>query len=261
MFGVVPKTLWGKKLTADERNRVPLGFNCYVIETGDHTILLDTGAGDKLNARARERMRLPPVPRPLHAYIAEAGIDPEKIDIVVNTHLHFDHCGGNTVLTGGRAEPAFPRAIYYTRRGEWEHAHERHLRDSISYIDTNYDPLVESGRMRLIEEDIDVVPGVRLELASGHNRDMMIVKATSRGETFCPFGDLIPTVFHLEPAWVAAFDLFPLEVINNKMRLLDRACRENWICAFGHDPEVAFTQVRIDNQKYEPLSIPERAVH
>ena len=261
MFGVVPKTLWDKKLAADERNRIPLGFNCYILETGDHTILIDTGAGDKLNERARERMKLPAAPSPLHAAITEAAIDPEKIDIVVNTHLHFDHCGGNTVLTNGSAKPAFPTAVYYTRLGEWEHAHERHIRDRISYIDANYDPLVESGQMRLIGEDMEVVPGVRLELASGHNRDMMIVKATSRGETFCLFADLIPTIFHLDPAWIAAFDLFPLEAIDNKIRLLNQACKENWICGFGHDPEVAFTRVQENNGKYEAVPISQRAVH
>jgi glyoxylase-like metal-dependent hydrolase (beta-lactamase superfamily II) len=139
-FGVVPKTLWNRKIRADEFNRVPLAFNCYVIRTGDRTILIETGGGDKMDARARERMKLPPEPERL-------SIDPESVDIVINSHLHWDHCGGNTIFTAGRAVPAFPRARYFASRAEWNHAHERLLRDSVSYIDTNYDPLVESGQM------------------------------------------------------------------------------------------------------------------
>src|SRR5690348_12719138 len=205
MFGVVPKFLWSKKFDPDELNRVRLGLNCYVIQTGDHTILVETGAGDKPDTKARERMRLADGPD-LPQILAAQGIDPEKIDIVVNTHLHFDHCGGNTVLANGSARPAFPRARYLTRRGEWEHAHTRHVRDRVSYIDANYDPLVECGRMQLIDGDHEVAPGVQMKLAPGHNRDMMVVTASSGGRTFCFFSDLIPSAAHVTPSWIAAFD-------------------------------------------------------
>jgi glyoxylase-like metal-dependent hydrolase (beta-lactamase superfamily II) len=120
MFGVVPKTLWSRKTPADELNRVPLAFNCYLIRTGDHTILIETGGGDKMDPRARERAKLPPVPDPLPEVIARHGIDPESIDIVINSHLHWDHCSGNTVLTPNGAVPAFPRARCFASRAEWE---------------------------------------------------------------------------------------------------------------------------------------------
>ena len=181
MFGVVPKTLWSRKTPVDELNRVPLGFNCYVIRTGDHTILIETGGGDKMDARGRERAKLPPVPEPLPEVIARHGIDPESIDIVINSHLHWDHCSGNTVLTPNGAVPAFPRAQYFASRGEWEHAHQRHVRDSVAYIDANYDPLLESGRMTLVEDGHEVVPGITMHRAPGHNRDMMVITAESRG--------------------------------------------------------------------------------
>jgi glyoxylase-like metal-dependent hydrolase (beta-lactamase superfamily II) len=247
MFGVVPRTLWSRQVTPDELNRIPLAFNCYVVETGDHTVLVETGGGDKMDPRARDRMRLPP-PVPLPELIAREGIDPGKIGIVLNTHLHWDHCGWNTIQQDGVARPAFPAATYYTRRAEWEHAHERHPRDSVSYIDANYDPLVESGRMILFEEaEREIVPGIRMTLAPGHNRDMMVVTAESRGQTFVFFSDLVPSTAHLTPTWVAAFDLYPLETIAQKRAWLQRAAAGAWTCGLGHDPKVAFIKVRQDD--------------
>jgi len=256
MFGVVPKTLWSRKLPPDESNRLPLGFNCYIIETGEHTILLDTGAGDKLDEQRRERMKLPAAPVPLLDTIAAAGVDPESIDIVVNSHLHWDHCGWNTVLVDGVARPAFPRAVYYTRRGEWEHAHLRHPRDSVAYIDANYDPLVESGRMRLIEADTEAAPGVWMRLAAGHTRDMMVITAESGGGTFCFLSDLAPTAAHLNPTWITAFDLDPIESVNSKLRWLGKAAQEGWICGFGHDAGIAFARIAARDGKFEVATCP-----
>ena len=251
-LGVVPKTLWSRRMPADERNLVPLSFNCYIVETGEHTVLIETGGGDKMDLSARERMKLPAVLDPLPETIAKQGIDPEQIDIVVNTHLHWDHCGWNTSAAGAAL---FPRAVYYTRRGEWEHAHERHPRDSVSYIDLNYDPLVESGRMKLLTEDCEVAPGIGLRLAPGHNRDMMVVTAASAGETFCFCSDLIPTLAHVTPTWVAAFDLYPLLSIEMKTRLLEDAARGKWILGFGHDCDVDFARVERDEKGFRGMVV------
>ncbi|PWU02548.1 MAG: MBL fold metallo-hydrolase [Terriglobia bacterium] len=242
-FGVVPKTLWSRRIQPDELNRIPLGFNCYLIRTGEHTILVETGAGDKQDAVARERMKLPPKPEPLPDVIARHGFDPETIDIVINSHLHFDHCGGNTILSNGCARPAFPRARYFAPRGEWEHGHQRLSRDAISYIDANYDPLVDSGQMTLVEGDYEVAPGVRMRHVPGHTRHMMTITAESGGKTFCFFSDLVPTTAHTQPTWVLAFDLYPLESIENKQRWLAAAAEGGWICAFSHDSEVDFARI------------------
>jgi glyoxylase-like metal-dependent hydrolase (beta-lactamase superfamily II) len=243
-FGVVPKTLWGPKVQTDELNRMPCGFNCYMIRTGDHTILVETGGGGKHDERARERMSLPPeAAEPLPEAIARRGIDPETVDIVINSHLHWDHCGWNTILQGGSVRAAFPRARYFAARGEWEHAHERLARDSVSYIDDNYDPLVESGQMTLIGGDCELIPGVWMRRASGHNRDMMVVTAESRGRTFCFFSDLVPTRHHVRPTWVMAFDLYPLQSIESKFRWLGAAAKGDWVCGFSHDSEVAFARI------------------
>jgi glyoxylase-like metal-dependent hydrolase (beta-lactamase superfamily II) len=253
LFGVVPKTLWNARIAADELNRIPLGFNSYLIRTDEHQILVETGGGDKMEARARERMKLPAEPQPLAEIVAESGFDPEQIDIVINSHLHWDHCGGNTILKGDTAVPAFPRATYYTSHGEWEHAHLRLVRDSVSYIHANYDPLVEGGRMQLLKQDAEIVPGIRVAAAPGHNRDMLTVTATSAGATFCFLSDLVPTTAHLTPTWVAAFDLYPLETIESKIRWLGRAAAEGWYCGFGHDCDVAFTRVAAEKKGFVPV--------
>jgi len=254
IFGVVPKTLWSRHIPSDDLNRIPIAFNSYLVRTGDHTVLIETGGGDKMDARARERMKLPPASEPLPEVIARHGIDPESIDIVINSHLHWDHCGGNTLLCGDTARPAFPRARYFASRPEWEHAHQRLARDSVSYIDANYDPLVESGRMTLVVPDCEIVPGIRMLRAPGHNRDMCVVTAESGSQTFCFLSDLVPSVPHLTPTWVAAFDLYPLESIESKTRYLAQAIEEKWICGFGHDSGVAFT--RIGWQKSQPCALP-----
>jgi glyoxylase-like metal-dependent hydrolase (beta-lactamase superfamily II) len=161
---------------------------------------------------------------------------------VVNTHLHWDHCSGN--MLDGKA--AFPRARYFTQRAEWEYAHTGNVRDAVSYRDANYDPLVDSGQMELLSGSAEIAPGVELSVAPGHNRDMMIVKVTSAGQTFCMLADLVPTSEHLRPTWVAAFDLFPLTAIETKTKLLAQAAQEGWWCGFGHDMNVAFAAISED---------------
>jgi glyoxylase-like metal-dependent hydrolase (beta-lactamase superfamily II) len=237
--------LWAKRVPPDENNLVSLAFNCYLIETGNKKILVETGGGSDFDARSRERMKLPERVPPIVDYL-----DPSGIDIVVNTHLHWDHCSGN-MLNG---EPAFPRAKYFTQRGEWEYAHERNARDAVSYGDQNYDPLVESGQMELVTGPAEIEPGIELSVAPGHNRDMMIVKATSDGQTFCMLTDLVPTSEHLKPTWIAAFDLFPLTTIETKTRLLTQAAREGWWCGFGHDSNVAFATVSEDLKLQKKIS-------
>jgi len=257
LFGVVPKTLWSPKTPADELNRIPLAFNCYLIRTGRHTILIDTAGGDKMDARARQRMKLPPQPELLPSVLARHGVDPESIDLVINSHLHWDHCSGNTTLgPDGRPSPTFPRARYFAGRLEWEHAHEGQ-RDAVSYIAANYDPLVESGQMTLVEDGHEVAPGVRMHIARGHTRGMMVVTAgltagvtaaetgATRGRTFCFLADLVPTAAHIQPSWVAAFDLYPLETIESKIQWLQAAVTGDWVCGFAHDPALAFARITV----------------
>jgi glyoxylase-like metal-dependent hydrolase (beta-lactamase superfamily II) len=238
MFGVVPKTLWSKFQPADEENRIEAAFNCFVVEGGGRRILIETGGGIRHDERARERMRLPDPPV-LAEVLAAHGFDPESIDIVINTHLHWDHCSGNT----SGDQPALPNALYVTQRNELNHAREQHPRDAVSYRAINYEPLIEAGRMQLLDGDTEVSPGVEVRVAPGHNRDMMIVLVRSHGETWCHFADLIQYASQVTPTWVSAFDLFPLETIANRTELLERAAAEDWWCSFGHDPVAAFARI------------------
>jgi glyoxylase-like metal-dependent hydrolase (beta-lactamase superfamily II) len=246
VFGVVPRSLWSRKAQPDERNRVPLAFNCYLVRTGGHNILIETGLGDKRDARARGFMNVPAVTESMPETLVGRGVDPQSIDIVINSHLHWDHVSGNTIVSGDRVTAAFPRARYIASRAEWEHAHERHVRDAGSYLDVDYDPLVESGQMTLVDGDHEVAPGVWMRRAPGHNRDMMVVTAESGGQTFCFFSDLIPTAAHVQPTWVAAFDLSPMETIDNKVRWLTAAVAGGWRCAFAHETALAFARIAHD---------------
>ncbi len=243
MFGVVPKTLWSKHQASDELNRIEAGLNCFVIEDGSQRILVETGGGVRHDERSLERMRMP---RGVHAAeaLADHGFPPESIDIVINTHLHWDHCGGNTIDTPtGQAEAAFPNAKYFTQRGELLHAREQHPRVAVSYRAVNYEPLLESGHLHLLDGDAELAPGIRVQVTPGHNRDMMVVLVKAGGETWCHLADLAPYAAHVTPTWVAAFDLFPMESIQSKNELFARAAKENWWCSFGHDPKVGFARI------------------
>jgi len=250
LFGVVPKTLWSRHQPSDELNRIEAGFNCFVVEDGKSRILIETGGGVRHDSRALERTRMA---RDISAAssVAAAGFEPESFDIVINTHLHWDHCSGNTVdLPDGRVAPAFPNARYVTQRGEIEHAREQHPRDAVSYRAVNYEPLVESGRMQLLDGDAEVAPGVRLQVAPGHNRDMMVVIVGGGRDKWCHFADLAPYAAQITPTWVAGFDLFPIQTIETKTQLFGRAAVEGWMCSFGHDPKIGFARVVERNRKF-----------
>ncbi len=252
-FGVVPKTMWSKRLAPDDLNRLRFACNCCVIDTGDHVVVVETGMGNRLSPIELSRMNMPEQLPPFAEILAVAGVDAGPIDLVINTHLHFDHCGGNTIEKHGHFLPAFPHARYVTQRGEWEHAHERHVRDRVSYRDSNYDPLVDSGQMELVSGNVEIVPGIELEVVPGHNRDLMIVRARSEGETFCFLSDLVPTAHHVKPTWIAAVDLFPLTAIDNKTRILKQAAAENWWCAFAHDADTSFSRVESRGGQLEAI--------
>jgi len=232
MFGVIPKTMWEKRAPADERNRIPLGTNSLLVRTGERNVLIDTGIGSKLNDK--RRAIYDHEPRLLQSF-ADAGVSPGEIDIVINTHLHFDHCGWNTYYKDGKAVPTFPRARYYVQEGELQHAHEQHERDRVSYMTDNYDPLVANGQMHLLKGDAEIAPGISVKVYPGHTRDLQAVIIRSGVQVACYPSDLVPNRNHLEPMWVLGYDLYPLQTIENKHRFYDVAIPENWLVVFTHD--------------------------
>jgi glyoxylase-like metal-dependent hydrolase (beta-lactamase superfamily II) len=253
MFGVVPKTLWEKRAAADEQNRILLGLNTVVVRTGKHTVVIETGIGNKQPTKLRaihENQELLP------ASLAGAGVAVEEVDFVINTHLHFDHCGWNTTLQAdGSVRPTFPNARYFAHRGEVEHGHLQLERDRISYLSPNYDPLIESGQMTLVEgHDMVVCPGVHVELFPGHTAQMMGVHIESGTEHACYISDLIPTSAHLDTTWVMGYDLDPLETIVQRKRFYQRAIPEKWLVLFTHDHRTPMARIEL-NEKGKPVVV------
>ncbi|MBV9622605.1 MAG: MBL fold metallo-hydrolase [Acidobacteria bacterium] len=243
-FGVVPKTLWSKKVSSDNENRVTTGLNSIVVRTGEKTLLIETGIGNKLPEKMAE---IYGQPARLLDNLQSAGISPEDIDVVINSHLHFDHCGWNTVKGNGGLKPTFPRARYYVQEGEFRHAHEKQ-RDSISYLHENYDSLLESGKIELVRGNREIFPGIFLEVFPGHTRDMQAIIVCSGGKSACYISDLIPTSAHLDLNWVMAFDLYPLETIDSRKRYYSRAIPEGWLTMFTHDPRVPWSCLEQDER-------------
>src|SRR6202023_1750080 len=226
MFGVVPKPLWEKRAAADDQNRILLGLNTVVVRTGKQTVLIETGIGNKQPAKMREiHCNQELLPQSL----AAAGVRPEEVDVVINSHLHFDHCGWNTTLHGdGSVTPTFPNARYFAHRGEVEHGHRQFDRDRVSYLSPNYDPLIESGQMTLLDttgihENPEIVPGISVELFPGHTAQTLGIHIESRShggaaEHACYISALIPTASHLAPTWVRGYHLDPAPCIRERQR-------------------------------------------
>ena len=246
MFGVVPKPLWEKKIRADELNRITCGTNCVLVRTGSGKIvLIETGIGSKLPEKLAG---IYDVKAQLLNNLAAIGVKPEQIDIVINSHLHFDHCGWNTFRNANEVVPTFPNAKYFTQRGEWEHGCAQYERDRVSYISDNYDPLIRTGQMQLLEGDGKIMPGISVALYPGHTRNMMAVLLESGGKTACYISDLIPTSAHLELAWVMSYDLYPLETIENRKRFYSQALPGHWLVIFTHDHHTPWAYLRQDDR-------------
>jgi glyoxylase-like metal-dependent hydrolase (beta-lactamase superfamily II) len=267
-FGVIPKAMWSRKAPADERNYVQAGLNSLLIRTRKRNVLVETGMGNKLSERM---VKFYGQPAKLLNNLTAAGISPEDIDIVINTHLHFDHCGWNTIRDkNGKIAPTFPRAKYYAPEGEWQYARKPSARDAISYIPDNYDPLVQSGQMTLLKGGEEIVPGITVKTFPGHTAHMQAVivdggigferarlqAAPSESEKgtgasapaiACYISDLIPTTSHIDLTWGMGFDLYPLQTIESKQQYYAKAIAQKWLTVFTHDPKTPWAYVEKDD--------------
>jgi len=244
-FGVVPKILWEKKVKADANNHILAGLNSVVVRTDDHTVLIETGIGNKM---PEKMVKIYGQPAKLLENLSAAGFSPEDFDIVINTHLHYDHCGWNTIRQNDKFVATFPKAKYYVQEGEWQHARRQLERDAISYISENYDPLVNTGQMQLLAGNQQIVPGISVKVFPGHTRHMQAAVISSGGKTACYISDLIPTTAHLDVTWVMAFDLFPLETIESRKQYYSRAIPEKWLTILTHDPQTPWAYVGKDER-------------
>ena len=245
MFGVVPKVLWEKCCQPDEQNRISLGLNCLLIRTGRKNIIVDTGLGDKEDAEFQEMFAVERIPT-LRDSLKMQGLQPEDIHMVVNTHLHFDHAGGNTVRENGAIVPTFPRAKYFVQRGEYEDAARANERTRASYRRENFTPVAHVDQWEFMDGETELVPGVSVVVTEGHTRHHQSIKIESEGQIAFYLGDLIPTVSHLPLPYIMGYDLYPLQTLETKRWVLDRALNENWLLVFEHDPRVLMGRVRKD---------------
>ncbi len=269
MFGVVPRVLWERVCPPDAKNRIRLTCNCLFIDTGKQKVLIETGMGEKWSAKEiamygidRQRSFADSLKE-----IAGCGVD--EIDLVINTHLHFDHAGGNTINnpkfqipnsrsmdeSGGAPRSQFPNARYLVSRNEFQAAESPHERDRASYLPQNWRPLMDSGQLDLKSDSYEPFPGLFVEQVRGHSETMQTIRLVQDRQTLIGFFDLIPTQHHLSPAWIMSYDLLPTETLSYKKRILPRAVEENWICHFYHDVEMPLGRLNEVNGRVVAVNI------
>ncbi|MGH9449581.1 MAG: MBL fold metallo-hydrolase [Terriglobia bacterium] len=241
MFSVVPKPLWEKQLPSDAANRVALGLTCLLVQTGKHNVLIETGIGDKFDAKRARIYGVDHTGASLPADLKAHGVALEDVDIVINTHLHFDHCGWNARREGGRLLPSFPRARYFIQRGEWEHACQPTERDRGSFVQEFFTPA--EAQTEFLEGDAEILPGIQVEVLPGHTRHMQGVRVESGGEETFFISDLVPTRAHLPYAWMMSFDLYPLDTLANKKKVLPALAQRRSLVVFPHDPSAPWARL------------------
>ncbi|MEE9231701.1 MAG: MBL fold metallo-hydrolase [Acidobacteriota bacterium] len=235
MFGIVPRPLWSRTKVPDTANRIRLSLNCVLVRTADRTILVEAGLGRSLPPGFGEHLACEEVGR-LEERLAELDVGAADVDVLILSHLHFDHAGGATWLAeDGRWHPTFPNAEVWVQRGEWENACRPNERTRAAYRPESLRPLEAEGRVRFLDGPVTVAPGVRLEVLGGHTPHMMGVWVEAAGATVFFASDLVPTTAHLRYPYIAAYDLDPLTTLETKQRLLPVAAREGWWWIFAHD--------------------------
>ena len=255
MFGVVPKTLWQRKSIPDEKNRIRLALNCLLIQTPEKNILVDTGCGFKYTDKELEIYQLDHS-TDLVQELGKLEIAPEDINIVINTHYHFDHCGGNTRMKEGEIVPTFYNATHLVRREEYDEANNPNPRTAATYRPHNWEPVEKRGLLQIVDNEDQVVSGVTLVHTPGHTLGHQSVKLESQGKILFFIADLCPTTAHISLPWIMGFDLFPLTTLEVKEKIYRQAVDEKWLIMFEHDPDIPFGYLSLKDNKYalDPVS-------
>jgi glyoxylase-like metal-dependent hydrolase (beta-lactamase superfamily II) len=260
MFGVVPRVLWERVSPPDELNRIRMNMNCIFIDTGKEKVLIETGIGEKWTDKQTKIYGIFREKPFAETLFETAGCEPEEIAIVVNTHLHFDHAGGNTISETGAVAtgdfmPQFANARYLVSRSEFEHAQSPHERDRASYLPENWQPLVKTGQLELMPNSYEPVPGLFIQQVRGHSETMQTWRFDRGGETVYGFADLIPMKHHVAMPWIAGFDLYPTETLAFKKEILPKAVAENWMCLFYHDVDATLCRLVEEGNKIKAVPV------
>lgn len=255
MFGVVPKPLWERRIAPDDRNRIQLGMRCLLIEHESGLILIDTGAGNKENEKFHDIYGVQNAGEngatQLEDGLRDLRVQPSDIALVINTHLHFDHGGGNTTRTAdGRIIPTFPKARYVVQRGEYDYATHTNERTAASYFPHNFTPIMDAGRFDLVSGEKEIVKGIRVMPTPGHVPHHQGIRLESDGEVGFYLGDLAPTTSHLPLPWIMGYDVEPLVTLETKRRVLGQAAAQDWLMIFEHDASTPWTHIRHDGRAY-----------
>ena len=243
MFGVVPRTLWEKRLPPDDSNRIPLGMRPLIVRDGTTTAIIDAGCGDKMDPKLAQIYKLDRRYHLDHA-LADAGISPDDIDLVIASHLHFDHVGGFTKVDNNRLVPRFPKARYVAHRAEWEDATHPHERNRASYLQENFVPLQDAGVLTLVDDAAELMPGVRYRRSGGHTPNHQVVMIESGSKTAVFTADMYPTSVHVPDPWVMGYDLYPMDTLAFKRAFAKEAIEREYLLFFEHDPSMAAGYLR-----------------
>lgn len=251
MFGIAPRALWQKLCQSDERNRIQLSLHCPLVVTKKYNILIDTGIGTKHNEKFFQIYGNDKKPNLLES-LYRFGYQPKNIDLVINTHLHFDHCGGNTIYNDkGEITPTFQKAKYIIQKGELEAALNTNERTRASYRSEDFLPIGDSKYLSLIDDETaEIDKGVSIVRTGGHTRHHQCVRIESEGQIAFFLADLIPTVAHLHYSYITAFDLFPLDTLQYKKTILNQAYEEHWLLIFQHDPKVRMGYLKKVDERF-----------
>ena len=256
VFGPVPKAEWEQHMKPDRKNRIRLGLNCLLIQLPDMNILVDTGAGSKRTDKLKDTYGLNG--NKLLRGLKKSGLTARDIDIVVLTHLHFDHGGGCTKLDrSGKAIPTFPRAKYMVQKSCWEEANTPNERAQQAYHPDDFVPLEENGVLEFLEGDTEIGPGVTTKVTNGHSDGHQIVLVERGGERIAYLADLIPTPYHVPLTHISATDQTPNDTLEQKRELVEMVADGGWLIVFGHaiDPSAAYVAQRNGRMQLRPVEL------
>ena len=255
MFGVVPKPLWERRAPADDRNRIDLATRPLLVRGSSKLLLVDAGIGNKMDAKSQDIYAIDRSRNVIHS-LADAGVREEDIEVVLASHLHFDHFGGATRKDAdGAIRPAFPNARYVVRRSEWYDATHPHERNRASYLQDDFVPLQAAGVVDFFDEDQEILPGIRARWTGGHARSHQVIVFESDGKTVVFPADMIPTTAHIDEPWIMGYDLYPMDTLSFKRTFIREAIEREYLIVFEHDPAIAAGYIREKSgRKYvEPL--------